>query len=138
MFKNLMKIAGLCLMFCYTAAYLVLLRQSSVIGRYAWATWLGPLGFACAIYLAARLITFEVKFTRFSRHLLEGNYQSGIQTHRLSRDEVRGLADLTNRVADRLRFFDMLRADRVAVNTRAREIMHERTGTAIVIADIEE
>ncbi len=138
MFKNLMKFAGLCLMFCYVAAYFVLLRESSVIGRYSWFAWLGPLGFVCAMYLAARLLTFQAKFTRFSRHLLEGNYQSGIQTHRLSRDEVRGLADLTNRVADRLRLYDALRADWVAVSTRAREIMHERTGTAVVIADIDE
>ncbi len=138
MFKNLLKLAGLCLMFCYVAAYLVLLRQSSVIGRYAWAAWLGPLGFACAVYLAARIVTFHLKYTRFSRHLLDGNYESGIQTHRLSRDEVRGLADLTNKVADRLRLYDTLRADWVAVSTRAREIMHERTGTAVVIADIDE
>ena len=138
MFKKSMKIAALFLMFCYVAAYFVLLRESSVIGRYAWFAWLGPLGFACAVYLAARIITFHVKFTRFARRLLEGNYQSGIQTHRFSRDEVRGLADLTNKVADRLRLYDVLRADRVAINARAREIMHEHTGTAVVIADIDE
>ncbi len=138
MFKNLIKIAGLCFMFCYVAAYFVLLRESSVIGRYAWFAWLGPLGFVCAIYIAARLLTFQTKFSRFSRRLLEGNYESGIQTHRLSRDEVRALADLTNKVADRLRLYDALRADRVALNARAREIMHERTESAVVIADIDE
>ena len=138
MFKNLIKIVGLCLMFCYVAAYFVLLRESSVIGHYAWFAWLGPLGFVCAIYIAARLITFQVKFTRYSRHLLEGNYESGIQTHRFSRDEVRGLADLTNKVADRLRLYDALRADRVAFNARAREIMHERTESAVVVADVDE
>jgi PAS domain-containing protein len=138
MFKNFMKIAGLCLIVCYAAAYLVLWRESSIIGRYAWVLWLGPLGFLCAVYLAARLFTFQVKYKRFARHLLDGNYQSGIQTHRISRDEVRGLADLTNKVADRLRLYDALRADRVAVSARAREIMQERTSSAVVVADVEE
>jgi PAS domain-containing protein len=138
MLKHFMKIAGLVLMFCYSAAYFVLLKESSVIGRYAWIAWLGPLGFACALYLAARTVTFYVKYTRFSKRLLEGNYQSGIQAHRFSRDEGRALADLTNKVADRLRMYDTLRAERVAINVRAREIMHERTDAAVVIADIEE
>jgi hypothetical protein len=138
MLKHFMKIAGLVLMFCYSAAYFVLLKESSVIGRYAWIAWLGPLGFACAVYLAARMVTFYVKYTRFSKRLLEGNYQSGIQAHRFSRDEVRALADLTNKVADRLRLYDVLRAERVAINVRAREIIHERTDGAVVIADVDE
>jgi PAS domain-containing protein len=133
-----MKIAGLCLVFCYVAAYVVILRESSVIGRYAWVAWLGPLGLACAAYLAVRIVVFRVKYTRFSKRLLAGNYESGIQTHRISRDEVRGLADLTNKIADRLRLYDALRADRVAVNARAREIMQERAETPIVAADVEE
>lgn len=137
MFKHFMKIAWFGLLASYVAIWATLRREVSLAGSYEWVAWLGILGFVFWAYLALRLNEFSRKFRKFSRQIIDGNYETGIQPSRLVRDEVCSLEGLINKIADRLRYFDALRAQKVALSTRAREIMHERSSGPIVIADVD-
>ncbi len=137
MLKNLIKIMWIGILICYAAIYILFLKEAYLTGYYVWALWIGGIGLAFWLYVTVRIWLFKRKFEMFARHLLDGNYETGIQTHRFSRDEMRVLADLTNRIADRLRQYDKLRAERVALSTRAREILHERSDKAVIVAEFD-
>jgi hypothetical protein len=137
MFKHLMKIAWFGLLASYIAIWATLRREVSLTGSYEWIAWLGILGFVFWAYLAFRLSGFSGKFRNFSRQIIAGNYETGIRPTRFVRDEVCSLEALINKIADRLRFFDALRAEKVAISTRAREIIHERSCESIVFADVD-
>ncbi len=137
MLKNLIKILWIGILVCYTVIYILFLREAYLTKYYAWTLWIGGLGIAFWLYVTVRVFLFKRKFDIFVKHLLDGNYETGIQIHRFSRDEIRTLADLTNKIADRLRVYDVLRAERVAISTRTREIIHERSNDAIIVADFD-
>ena len=137
MLRNLIKIMWIGMLICYVVIYVLFLREAYLTRYYTWALWIGALGLAFWLYVTVRAWLYKRKFELFARHLLDGDYETGIQTHRFSRDEMRTLADLTNRIADRLRQFDKLRAERVALSTRAREIIHERSDKAVIFADFD-
>jgi len=137
MFKHFMKIAWFGLLACYIVLWGTLRREVSLTGSYEWIAWLGIVGFVFWGYLALRLRTFSGKFDKFSRQIIDGNYETGIRQSRLFRDEVGSLEGLINTIADRLRLYDALRAEKVAISTRARELMHERSSGSIVYADVD-
>ena len=137
MLKNLIKIMWVGIIFCYSVIYILFLREAYLTKYYAWTLWIGAFGFVFLLYVTVRVYLFKRKFEMFAKHLLDGDYETGIQTHRFSRDEMRVLADLTNRIADRLRQYDKLRAERVALSTRAREILHERSDKAVIVAEFD-
>jgi len=137
MLKNLIKIMWIGTLVCYVLIYILFLREAYLTRYYTWALWIGAIGLAFWLYVTVRVWLFKRKFEMFAKHLLDGNYETGIQTHRFSRDEMRVLADLTNRIADRLRQYDKLRAERVALSTRAREILHERSDKAVIVAEFD-
>lgn len=137
MLKNLIKIMWIGTLVCYVLIYILFLREAYLTQYYTWALWIGAIGLAFWSYVTVRAWLYKRKFELFARHLLDGDYETGIQTHRFSRDEMRTLADLTNRIADRLRLFDKLRAERVALSTRAREILHERSDKAVIVAEFD-
>ena len=93
MFKNLIKIMWIGILICYAAIYILFLKEAYLTGYYVWALWIGAIGLAFWLYVTVRVWLFKRKFEMFARHLLDGNYETGIQTHRFSRDEMRVLAD---------------------------------------------
>jgi len=137
MFKHLMKIAWFGLLVSYIAIWATLRREVSLAGSYEWIAWLGILGFVFWGYLALRLIGFGGKIKNFSRRIIDGDYETGVKPSRFFRDEAFSLETLVNTIADRLRFYDALRAEKVAISTRAREIIHERSCESIVFADVD-
>ncbi len=137
MFKHLMKIAWFGILAIYIVLWTTLRREATLNGSYEWISWIGVLGFVFWGYLALRLGSFSSKFRKFSRQIIDGNYETGIRPSRFLRDEAHSLETLVNKIADRLRFFDALRAEKVALSTRARELMHERSSESIVFADID-
>lgn len=137
MTKHLMKIAWFGLLACYVVMWTTLRRETALSGSREWIAWLGILGFAFWAYLALRLARFSGKFRKFSRRIIDGNYDTGIQPTRLLRDEAWALESRINKIAERLRMFDALRAERVAISTRARELIHERSCESIVYADVD-
>jgi PAS domain-containing protein len=137
MFRHFMKIAWFGLLVSYVAIWATLRREVALIDSYEWVAWLGVLGFVFWAYLAFRLTEFSRKFRKFSRQIISGNYETGIQPSRFIRDEVCSLEGLINKIADRLRFYDALRAEKVALSTRARELIHERSCAPIIIADVD-
>lgn len=137
MLKNLIIILWIGTFVCYSLIYILFLKEAYLTKYYTWTLWIGALGLVFWLYITVRVFLFKRKFELFAKHLLDGNYETGIQTHRFSRDEMRSLADLTNRIADRLRQYDRLRAERVALSTRVREIIHERSDNAVIVAEFD-
>jgi PAS domain-containing protein len=132
-----MKISWIGLFACYVASALYALWRWRFAGAPVTFVWIGGLGLILWLYLTIRLVTFRRRLTNFAKRLLDGNYETGITTTRQLHDEVRLLADLMNKVVDRLRLYDMIRAERVALSTRARDIMFENMKEAVVLADVD-
>jgi PAS domain-containing protein len=91
----------------------------------------------CWGVLTARIFTFRKKLYHFLRLLLAGDYEAGIRTRRLLHDELSTLEDLANRLGERLREYDRLRADRVAVTARALDLTVRNSSELLVTADPE-
>ena len=137
MFKHFMKIAWFGILAIHILLWTTLRRQAALAVSYEWISWAGILGFVFWGYLALRFGAFGAKFRKFSRQIIDGNYETGIRPSRFIGDEVRSLEDLINTIADRLRFYDALRAEKVALATRVRELIHERSCEAIILADVD-
>jgi PAS domain-containing protein len=137
MARYLMTIAWFCFLACFAAGYIFIIRTWQHEQSPAPFIWLGAAGLLFWTYLTVRIFSFRRTLDRFLRHLLEGNYDAGIKMSRLFRDEVRAAAGLANAVADRLRLYDSLRAEKVALNTRAREILYSNMREAVMMADVE-
>ncbi|MDD4857178.1 MAG: hypothetical protein PHD74_03630 [Candidatus Krumholzibacteria bacterium] len=138
MFKNSIAFAWLALSICYVTGYFLLIKELNAAGRFDWVLWPGILGLLILIYITARLLVFERRLKNFTKNIIAGEYRTGIKAHRFMHDEVGELAALLNLAADRLRLYDALRAEKVAINTRAREIMFAETRAAVIIADVDE
>jgi PAS domain-containing protein len=137
MTRHLIKISWLGLLACYAAGYYYLIREWHLGRTPATFVWLGALGLLFWIHLTIRLFSFKRKLATFSRNLFDGNYETGIKMSAHFHDEVRSLAGLVNKAADRLRLYDTMRAEKVALNARAREIIYNNTSEAVIMADIE-
>jgi nitrogen fixation/metabolism regulation signal transduction histidine kinase len=138
MFKNFIAFAWLGLIFCYVVGYYLLFRELHLAGRLEWVLWPGLLGLVLWIYVTARFFIFRRRLISFLKNIIAGEYETGIKAHRFMHDEVAELTGLFNKVADRLRLYDVLRAEKVAINTRAREVMFAQTRAAVIVADVDE
>jgi PAS domain-containing protein len=137
MARYLMTITWFCFLACFAAGYTFIIRTWQSERSPAPFIWLGAAGFLFWLYLTVRLYSFRRNLDRFFRHLLEGNYETGIKMSRFFQDEVHAAAGLANAAADRLRLYDSLRAEKVALNTRAREVMYSNMREAVMVADVE-
>ncbi|MBU1694731.1 MAG: hypothetical protein KKC51_12305 [Verrucomicrobia bacterium] len=95
------------------------------------------LGFFSWLYLMLRLTAARRRLTGFLRRLLAGDYETGMRQRARFPDEVTGLADLANQLAERLQAYDALRAERVAFSYRALDLLHQQVAEPILLADIE-
>lgn len=87
--------------------------------------------------LTLRLLTFRKKLYHFLRRLLAGDYEAGIRSRKLINDEISRLEEMANQVAERLREYDRLRADRVSVQARALDLTVRNSGEMLITADTE-
>ncbi|MBN1621284.1 MAG: hypothetical protein JW871_01685 [Endomicrobiales bacterium] len=80
---------------------------------------------------------FRKRLFLFLRRLLTGDYDTGIEPSSLISDEFTTVEELINKVGERLREYDELRADRVSFSYRAIETVLELVNEGIIIANID-
>lgn len=102
----------------------LLLAVGLVLGVPAWA------------WRARRTEGFREKLDRFVRQLLAGNYEAGVQPSRTQGDEVAELEARLNKLAEHLRTYDALRADRVASSVRAVDQLMRAAPCPVLAADL--
>lgn len=90
----------------------------------------------CWVYLSIRLIGFRVRLYKFFRQLLDNDYEAGIHTRRRYMDEISRLETLANHVVERLRTYDRLRAQRVSIQTRAFDLLFDRSADPLAAIDV--
>lgn len=91
----------------------------------------------CWLYLTVRLAGFRKRLRNFLRRLLAGDYEAGMRTRRRFADELCAFDDLCNQLADRLRAYDRLRADRVSIHARALDLILRHSVDLLITADVE-
>lgn len=94
------------------------------------------LSLLCWSYLSVRIIGFRIRLFKFLRLLLANDYEAGIRTRRHYTDEVSRMESLANRVAERLRTYDRLRADRVSIQARAFDLILDRSAEPLAASDM--
>lgn len=93
---------------------------------------LGAPGF---VVLTVRIARFRQKLVCFVRQFLGGNYGAGVRSSLKVHDEVTAVEDLVNKLADQVRSYDALRADKVAASTRALDAVLRGVPCPIVSVD---
>jgi PAS domain-containing protein len=111
--------------------------QASVSARWGFAAFF-ILGMLCWSYLTVRLIGFRVRMFNFLRQILSGDYEAGIRTRRRFTDEVSRLEALSNRVSERLQSYDRLRAERVSIQSRAFDLLLDRSTEPLAAIDAQQ
>ncbi|MDK2858011.1 MAG: hypothetical protein PWQ29_1026 [Verrucomicrobiota bacterium] len=95
------------------------------------------LSLLCWISLTIRVVGFRNRLFKFVRLLLAGDYEAGMRSRRNFRDGVSRLEVLCNKLADQLRAYDRLRADRVSILARALDLVLRHTSDLFFAADCE-
>lgn len=91
----------------------------------------------CWFYLTLRAFGFRKRMFLFLRRLLAGDYESGIKTRERFTDEISQLETLSNQIADRLRVYDRLRADRVSIHSRVLDLLLIQSKEGLATANVE-
>lgn len=95
------------------------------------------LALLCWAYLSARLFSFRKRLSNFLHLLLTGDYEAGMRTRQRFTDEISLLEDLSNQLADRLRTYDRLRAERVSIHARVLDLLLIHSKEGLITADLE-
>lgn len=98
---------------------------------------LSALFLLCWSYLTLRVFGFRKRMFLFLRRLLAGDYETGIRTRERFTDEISKLETLSNQVADRLRIYDRLRADRVSIHARVLDLLLIHSQEGLITANVE-
>jgi len=137
MTPNLLQILWFLMPLCGLMAGLMAWPQASVPARWGFTAFF-ILGILCWSYLTVRLIGFRVRMFNFLRQILSGDYEAGIRTRRRFTDEVSRLEALANRVAERLQSYDRLRAERVSIQSRAFDLLLDRSTEPLAAIDAQQ
>jgi PAS domain S-box-containing protein len=135
--RNLIKICWFGSFACFAAVYGYLVWEWRLGAAPQVFVWLGALALVLWVYATVRVFRFRRRIGNLAKRLLDGDYETGIPTARQPHDESRALAELMNEVVGRLRTYDVLRAERVALNARTREILYENIDDAVIVADVD-
>jgi hypothetical protein len=95
------------------------------------------LGAAALLYLTWNVTAFLRRLFAFVRQLLAGNYEVGIPVRRHARDQTARLEKLLNRLAEQLRIYDRLRAERVRISHRALDTLFQSVWQGVILAEVE-
>jgi len=137
---HFLKIVWVTILLCYAVSYAFLLAVTSRTGffpLFLFLLFLYVLGVVLWGYLTIRVLRFRRGLVNFLRHVFSGNYQAGVPLGSAIPDEINRISDLINKVTGRLRTYDTLRQEKVAVHTRALEIISKQIYEGLIIADIE-
>ncbi|MFH0826762.1 MAG: PAS domain-containing protein [Candidatus Omnitrophota bacterium] len=135
MIKNLIKICWIYLFVVFMAGYLYFWDASWRLNPYV--TFFFALGVIIWGFLTLRAIRFRRKLVNFLKHLLSGDYKTGMKVNIFLEDELKELGQLINKAVDQLVRYDELRAERVFLNFRALEVISKNTPEAVIIADLD-
>lgn len=94
-------------------------------------------GAAAWIFITLRLAAFKKRLVTFFKSLLEGKYKTGIAITATVKDEVTQISELTNKVAEQLLTYDLLREDLVALNHRTIKLILQNIDSSVILADLE-
>ncbi len=136
MTPNLLKILWFLLPICGLVSGLVVWPEISSSARGSVAT-LFALSLLCWGHLTLRAFGFRKRMFLFLRRLLAGDYETGIRTHERFTDEISRLETLGNQVAERLRIYDRLRADRVSIHARVLDLLLIQSKDGLITANVE-
>ncbi len=136
MTPNLLKIIWFLLPVCGLGIGLTVWPEIGQTTRWSIAALAGVnlLGW---FYLSVRVFSFRKRLRNFLRLLLAGDYEAGIRTRQKHTDEISGIEDLANQVADRIRTYDSLRAARVSIHSRALDLLLLKSNEGFITANIE-
>jgi PAS domain-containing protein len=135
--SNLLQILWFLMPLCGIAAGLSAWPQAGAPAR-LWFTACFATGMLCWGYLTLRIIGFRVRLFNFLRQLLAGEYDAGIRTRRRFPDEISRLEALANRLAERVQAYDRLRADRVSIQSRAFDLLLDRSAEQLAAIDVQQ
>jgi hypothetical protein len=97
---------------------------------------LGVLGALCWIFVTFRMLRFHRGLHRFIRRLLASDYETGIRVGSMINDDLSEDARMCTRLAEQLRTYDVLRANRVSLTHRALDVVLESAGETIFLYDV--
>lgn len=135
--SNLLQILWFLMPLCGVAAGLIAWPPAGAPVRLGFVAFFA-IGMLCWGYLTLRLIGFRVRLFNFLRQLLAGEYDAGIRTRRRFPDEISRLEALSNRLAERLSAYDRLRADRVSIQSRAFDMLLDRSAAPLAAIDVQQ
>ncbi len=136
MTPNLLKILWFFLPICWLAGGLLI--GPTVEKPLSWSLLiLSVLFLLCWSYLTLRAFGFRKRMFLFLRRLLAGDYETGIRTRERFTDEISKLEAISNQVADRLRIYDRLRADRVSIHARVLDLLLIQSKEGLITANVE-
>lgn len=135
--KNLLKIALGLILLCFIAGYAFILNLASDLKLLLFFWVMAGLAFLCFLYIFIRITVFNTRLIRLFRTLISGNYEAGLNPNRLFKDEIETLIQQINKFLEHLRTYDRLRAERIAFNSRALNLIYENINEGIAIADME-
>lgn len=136
MTPNLLKIIWFLLPVCGLGIGLICWPQINEPAR--WGMIALSAGHLLAwICLSVRLFGFRKRLYNFLRLLLAGDYEAGIRTRKKHTDEISVLEELANQVAERIRTYDRLRAARVAIHSRALDLLLLQSSEGIITANVD-
>jgi len=137
--KHLSKIAWTCLVLSFVLSMVYFWQAAAQTGAAGIIVVdvLFLAGMSALAYLTFRVVVFRRRLTGFVRHLLAGNYDAGIRETVGINDETTRLEKLLNNLADQLRTYDKLFAERVSMSHRALELLYRTTAQAVIMADVE-
>ena len=136
--KHLFKIAWACLLLSFILSILYLrgIRNTGTAG-FMVIEGLFVAGMSALAFLTLRIVLFRRKLVRFVNHLLAGNYEAGLQESLHISDETTRVEKLLNKLADQLRTYDKLFAERVSMSHRALELLYRTTDQPVIMADMD-
>ncbi len=136
MTPNLLKILWFFLPVCWLTGGLLI--WPTVEKSLSWSLLiLSVLFLLCWSHLTLRAFGFRKRMFLFLRRLLAGDYETGIRTREHFTDEISKIEAISNQVADRLRIYDRLRADRVSIHARALDLLLIHSQEGLITANVE-
>ena len=136
MTSNLLTIIWIFLPLCWLTAGYVVWENTSVPSNWM-ATGLLGICLFCWIYLTVRITGFRQRLSSFLSRLLKGDYETGVHMSTAFRDEFYSIEDTANRLVERLRIYDRLRADRVSIHARVLDLILRQVKEPLITADVE-
>ncbi|MBI9020466.1 MAG: hypothetical protein JEZ10_04335 [Verrucomicrobia bacterium] len=136
MTPNLLKTLWFLMPACWLFTGLIVWPEINSATR-ASVSALLALSLLCWGHLTLRAFGFRKRMFLFLRRLLAGDYETGIKTRKRFTDEISHLEALGNQVAERLRVYDRLRADRVSIHARVLDLLLIQSKDGLITANVE-